>query len=350
MNGNRLKSIMGRVRAKLSVRCVGWRWLAAVRLSRSAAARACALAIFILAGPALAQEFGIAARVNGVDITVFRLERHFEDYLKLQRRDPGMMTNPRVYNRLKREALDQLIDTELLWQQAQSLGIEVADEDVRARRAEIEAGFRTREAFERRIAHAGFDDASYDDYLRRDIAASRALEVLIGEIEVSDDEVRSLYEANKHRFERPEQVRARHILLRLPSDSTDAVEVEQRIQALLAEIRAGADFAEMAQRHSQDTNAGEGGDLGYFERGRMVPPFEEAAFALSPGEIGGPVRTEFGWHLIKVEDRRPAGSMPEAEALQIVRAHLLQTRWAEVRSETLVRLREGAEIELGLRL
>jgi peptidyl-prolyl cis-trans isomerase C len=142
-----------------------------------------------LASPATAQEVGVAARVNGAEVSVFRLERHFEDYLKQQARNVGAIHNPKVYKRLKREALDQLIDKELLWQEAQRRGIAVDDAAVRDARAAIAAGFRSAEAFQRRLQEAGFDDAAYDAYLRRELAASRMLGELAGTISVSDDEV-----------------------------------------------------------------------------------------------------------------------------------------------------------------
>jgi peptidyl-prolyl cis-trans isomerase C len=142
-----------------------------------------------MALPAVAQEVGVAARVNGTEISVFRLERHFEDYLKQQARSVAAIRSPEVFKRLKGEALDQLIDKELLWQEAQRRGVVVDDEAVREARAGIASGFRTPEAFQRRMREAGFDDASYDAYLRRELASSRVLGELIGTVTVSDDDV-----------------------------------------------------------------------------------------------------------------------------------------------------------------
>jgi peptidyl-prolyl cis-trans isomerase C len=162
----------------------GRRWL------RRGAVFALCLAVALgLALPAMAQEVGVAARVNGAEISVFRLERHFEDYLKQQARNVVAIRNPEVFKRLKREALDQLIDKELLWQEAQRRGIVVDDAAVREARAGIASGFRTPEAFQRRMQEAGFDDAGYDAYLRRELASSRLLGELIGPVNVSDDAV-----------------------------------------------------------------------------------------------------------------------------------------------------------------
>lgn len=165
--------------------------LSGLRLGAAALCLVCTLA---LPTPAAAQEVGVAARVNGAEISVFRLERHFEDYLKLQARNVAAIRNPEVFKRLKREALEQLIDKELLWQESQRRGVKVDDAAVEEARKGIEAGFATREAYERRVRDAGFNDATYADYLRHELAASRTLQALAGMPEVSDEDVKRTLE------------------------------------------------------------------------------------------------------------------------------------------------------------
>jgi peptidyl-prolyl cis-trans isomerase C len=155
-----------------------------------AVAALCAALALGAVSSAGAQEVGTAARVNGTDISVFRLERHFEDYLKLQARNVAAIRHPDVFRRLKREALDQLIDVELLWQEAQRRKIEIPASAVATAREKVESGYKDRDAFTRRLRDAGFDEQSYDAYLARDLAARRALGELVGAIEVSDAEVR----------------------------------------------------------------------------------------------------------------------------------------------------------------
>lgn len=151
----------------------------------------------------VAQEVGVAARVNGVEITVFRLERHFEDYLKSQGRNVGAIRNPNAYKRLKREALEQLIDVELLWQEAQRRRIVADEEEVAASLAQSEAAFRTRDAWLSKLAAAGFDEATYRDYLRRDIAARLTFASLGDGADPEDDAVRQFLAANRERFVKP---------------------------------------------------------------------------------------------------------------------------------------------------
>jgi peptidyl-prolyl cis-trans isomerase D len=143
--------------------------------------------------------------------------------------------------------------------------------------------------------------------------------------EPTAEEVHDYYTRHLDTFQRPEQVRARHILFKVPSSATPEQEaqVHARAEAVLAELRNGADFATLAKQHSEDTaTAEQGGDLGYFPRGQMVAPFEEAAFSLPVGQISDVIRTPFGWHILQVEDKREAATKPLAEVEQEVKDKL----------------------------
>lgn len=303
-----------------------------------------------LAAPA--QEVGVAARVNGAEISIFRLERYFEDYLKEQGRNVGAIRNPNTYKRLKREALDRLIERELLTQEAMKRGLSVSSEAVAAARARVEAGYKTPDAFQRRLREAGFSEAGFADYLRRDLLARQALAELTKSSEPDADELGRFYRENRDRFALPERVRARHILIRVAagasSEEKDAA--RRRLLDLAGQIRNGADFAQLAERHSEDATHKSGGDLGVFPRGKMEPPFETAAFSLQLGALSEPVETSFGWHLIRVDERLAAEEMPEEQALALIRRHLAGERQAAAREQTLQKLRQAARVEVLLAL
>jgi len=127
--------------------------------------------------------------------------------------------------------------------------------------------------------------------------------------EAAEAYARTLYKANPERFARGEQVRASHILIAGEGD-------EPRVQAeeILAQLKAGADFAELAREKSADPgSAAKGGDLGFFGRGQMVPEFDAAAFSLKPGALSDVVKTQFGYHIVLLQERRPAGTKPFEE-------------------------------------
>ncbi|QXI40703.1 SurA N-terminal domain-containing protein [Pseudomonas xantholysinigenes] len=138
-----------------------------------------------------------AARVNGVEIGVLRLERYFSEYLQAQGRALTSIRNPTLYKRLRDQALDELIDKELLWQEAQRQGIEVSDAQVQAQVGELEAAFGSPAVFERRLQEAGFDRSSFADYTRHELAAQQAYARLSAIEEPSSAEIAAFHQANR---------------------------------------------------------------------------------------------------------------------------------------------------------
>ncbi len=124
-------------------------------------------------------------------------------------------------------------------------------------------------------------------------------------VQISEQELKQFYDKNAERFSRPEQVQARHILLKL--DGKNEEDVKKQADDLVRQLRAGADFAALAKQYSEDPGSRDrGGDLGLFGRGRNVPEFENAAFSQEPNAIGDPVKTQFGYHIIQVVSKQPA--------------------------------------------
>jgi parvulin-like peptidyl-prolyl isomerase len=150
----------------------------------------------------------------------------------------------------------------------------------------------------------------------------------------------------------PEQVRVRHILLRLRPDADAQLEqvTREKMAGLLAKARDGIDFATLASQYSEDASAARGGDLGFFARGQMVKPFEDAAFGLQAGELSAIVETPFGLHLIKAEDRQPARILPEHLVREQVQAYLLRVKRQRALDNEIRMLRSGAHIEILLPL
>ncbi|HET6267866.1 MAG TPA: peptidyl-prolyl cis-trans isomerase [Acidobacteriota bacterium] len=127
-------------------------------------------------------------------------------------------------------------------------------------------------------------------------------------VQVSEDQLKQYYDSHPEQYSRGEQVRVRHILLK--TDGKNNEEVKKKAEGLVAQLRAGADFAAFAKQYSEDTGSKDnGGDLGFFERGRMLPEFEQAAFALQPNQISDPVSTMYGYHIIQGVDRKPASKI-----------------------------------------
>jgi len=148
------------------------------------------------------------------------------------------------------------------------------------------------------------------------------------QVEISDDEIREYYDEHLNEFQNPKTVEARHILIKVDQDagSDKVAEAKKRIEDILQKARAGQDFAELAKQFSEGPSKDKGGYLGTFKRDAMVKPFSDKAFSMKSGEISDPVRTRFGWHLIKVEKVNEAATTPLADAKEDIRKKLADER------------------------
>lgn len=249
----------------------------------------------------------IAATINGEVLTMERLD------LLYSRLSPEMRAN---YDRAggKRVYLNNYIEKRLLVQEALKEGLD--------RRPEIAADMR-----------AAADSVLFDRYVREMVAPSA----------VPESDVRALYESTKNSYRTVEKIRARHIIASpaggsvLNSTGDNAKSDEEalaKINRIAADIRAGKiTFENAAKQFSEDASAAEGGDLGWFNRGMMVAPFEDAAFALEKGKMSDVVKTEFGYHLIQLDDRIPAGVAPFESVRYEVRERLLAERANQIMVE-----------------
>jgi peptidyl-prolyl cis-trans isomerase C len=149
---------------------------------------------------------------------------------------------------------------------------------------------------------------------------------------VSDAQARAAYDEQIGKLKPEQEVHARHILVKTEDEAKD----------LVKQIKAGADFKELAQKSSDGGSAHSGGDLGYFARGQMVKTFEDAAFALEPGQISDPIKSEFGWHVIKVEDKRTKAAPAFEEVKDQITASLTQAQL----KDTVQKLRSSATVEI----
>jgi peptidyl-prolyl cis-trans isomerase D len=198
-----------------------------------------------------------------------------------------------------------------------------------------------------RLIDAGVEvsDAEVRDALRYQREAVRLALVVLdperpaADVEVTEEEVakmladqaarvREFYDQHPERYRQPERVRARHVLLRVPPDATEeqTAEIRARAEAALARVQGGEDFAAVAGELSEDPGSkGQGGDLGFFARGQMVPAFEAAAFGLEPGQTSEIVRTDFGFHVIRLEERQAAEERSFDDAAREIAEELVRT-------------------------
>lgn len=190
--------------------------------------------------------------------------------------------------------LDRMVTEELVDQEAKAKNITLTDKDLADEIAGMKLDYGTEENFNSFLTYYGMTE----DDLKRELKLSATVRLLLqSEVEVTDEQVQAYFDENKTNLgSSAEQVRASHILV------TD----KDLAEDILAQLKDGADFAKLAQEYSIDGSAANGGDVGYFPAGKMVPEFSEAAFALEEGEISDIVQSEYGYHIIKKTGYEPA--------------------------------------------
>jgi peptidyl-prolyl cis-trans isomerase C len=177
-----------------------------------------------------------------------------------------------------------------------------------------------------KIEEGGFSDESFRENIRQQMSVQSMIsEDIAAKVVVDDAAIEEFYNENIAEMAIPERVHARHILVGFDTTDTDArAAAEERLANIVSKLDAGESFALLAIEHSEGPSGEKGGDLGYFGRGQMVKSFEDVAFALEPGQVSGPLETQFGLHLIKVEDHIAAGVAQIADVEVKIREHLKQ--------------------------
>jgi peptidyl-prolyl cis-trans isomerase C len=260
-----------------------------------------------------AQIPAIVARVNGEAIERWE----FDSAVKRVEARAGAPVPPDKRDEVLRNVLDQLIAYHLLAQESRARKIEVPDSDVDSQMAEIRKSFPDEKTFQQGIAAQGLTVDQVRAQTRTNLQVSKIVDAEIAsKIVVPEAEVSAFYQQNLERFKQGDTVHASHILIGMPQNPTadQKSQAKTRAQAVLKQVRSGGDFASVARAESQDSGSAQnGGDLGFFPKGQMTPAFEEAAFKLKPGGLSPVVETPFGFHIIKVLERRGPRTAPLTE-------------------------------------
>ncbi len=286
------------------------------------------------------------ATVNGEPITKAKLDEAFNNAVQATGMKADALT-PEQKLEGYRQLLDELIIDKLVTKAAE--GVVVPQSEVDAELAKIKSQFPNEEAFNKQLTDVGQDPAKIGDMLKKMLQQQHWMEAQLGsKVAVTDDEAKKFYESNKAEFAEPDQVKASHILFLVKKDDSPEVAKAKLEAAKKAEARAkkGEDFAKLAKELSEEPGAKEsGGDLDFFSKDKMVPEFADAAFAAKVGSISDPVKTQFGYHIIKVTDKKAAHTMTFDEVKKQLIAYLKQDKQRKATQELLKSLRDSAKIE-----
>ncbi len=250
---------------------------------------------------------------------------------------------------LREQVVPQTINQELFYQEAEKSGVTVTDTMIDRQMNTILQQFGGKKAYKELLTRWDLSLEECRNAIVRQLVINRFIHRRFSdELTVSEEEIREYYIDNREVFEKPEQRRASHILVKVEKDA-DEEEVraaEEKITILEEHIKNGADFAEEARKHSEGPSAQYGGDIGFFKRDQMPEAFDKAAFSLAVGEVSEIVRTDSGFHLIKVTDHRKGSLMPYEEARSTLFNHLKMKKLERVAEDYLKELKADAKIEI----
>jgi peptidyl-prolyl cis-trans isomerase C len=295
--------------------------------------------------PVPAQLPDVIARVNGEDVKKTDLER----MIKTMEQQAGQLVPVAQRDEIYRGAIDRLIVYTLLKQEGRTRGIKIDDAEIDAKMDELKKQFPTKEAFDKALKDRNMTLDGLRSDTRTDLSVNKVVDLAVAQVPgPSDADAKDFYDKNPDKFKEDEQVRASHILVRVDpnADAKTKARAKTEIDSVLKQARGGGDFAKLAQQHSQDGSAAQGGDLGYFPKGQMVPEFDQVAFSLPVGRVSGIVTTQFGYHVIKVTDKKPARTIPLDEALPRIKGYLEQEKKQQAAKTFIDGLKKKSKIEI----
>jgi peptidyl-prolyl cis-trans isomerase SurA len=288
----------------------------------------------------------IAAVVNGQAITLSDLDERLAP--ELARAPPGP-AGAAQREKVIRQGLEQMIDERLVESEATSIGIDISDDEVThlvealAKQNNLDMA-----QFKSALAAQGITYETVRDSLKRQQLTLRLLQYKVKPRKVTDEEVQAAY-ANMNK-EGDVEVRARDIYIASPDQASKSLQesAKLRAEAALRRLHEGESFAKVARDLSEGPSAAEGGDLGYFGRGQMLPAIEDAAFTLQPGKVSGLLHTSgehAGYHIVAVEDRRKVAAKPLAAMQEEIRNRLANDSILKEREHYLQQLRKTAQVD-----
>lgn len=288
-----------------------------------------------------------AAEINGVVITQEQFDKelviHMDRVLK-----QGRQISEDQKAGLKKEILDGLIERELLYQESQKVGIKVDDQMIDDQLAAIKKRFPGDAEFKIALGKMNLTEDEVKTQIARGLAIRQLIEQQVtSKIVVTDVETKAYYDGNPQMFKQPEQVKASHILIKVDAAATEAQKAEARkkIEAVQQKIKNGGDFAELAKEYSEGPSNTRGGDLGFFRRGQMVKPFDDAVFNMKTNEVSGIVETRFGYHIIKVYDKKPEETLAYADVKEKLNQRMKQEKVEKDANLYINQLKKDANIE-----
>ena len=298
-------------------------------------------------GAAADQNDGPAAVVNGQEISMAKFNRFLQmQQMEYMRR--GQQLQQSQLQELRSRTLDYLIDQEVLFQQAKAEGISADEEKVEKQLQQYKQQSGGESQFKQALAQQGMSEKQLETDVRKQLILQKFIQnEFESDISISDEEARDFYKKNPDYFTQKEQVKTQHIIIQVKEDAAEAkvTEARKKIEKVQEQLEKGVDFAELAKQFSEGPSSKNGGSLGFVQRGQMVPTFEKTAFSLDPGEVSDIIRTQFGFHIVKVTDRKEEETSPYEEVKSDIINHLKTVKMDEKVQNFLEKKKGNMDIE-----
>lgn len=291
---------------------------------------------------------GPVARINGDEIERGDFDKQMErTRARFQR--AGRQIAPALETRLKENLIRKLVEEQLIAQKAKAEGVSVTSEELGAKVTEHKTRFGSDKAFQSFLERTGQTEADVKADLEKNLLRDKLFVKLLASSEPTEADAKKYYEENLDKYKQKEQIKASHILFKVDKTTPEKEKKEKLAEAkkVMADAKkSSANFEEIAKKYSDGPTKDRGGDLGTFSRGRMVKPFEDAAFAAKAGDIVGPIETQFGFHVIKVYEKTAESQRPFEDVKDSILTSLKARQKSKATRDLLDTLRADAKIEV----
>lgn len=291
---------------------------------------------------------GNAAKVNETFISKIDLEQEMQPVIQRMSMQ-GQTPDKTKIEEIKKNVLKNMIDRELLYQDSSKKGFKVEEKEVEEQFTGFKKRFPEEKQYQDALKKMGITEQAIKKQIKEQLTIQQLVEEHISkDIKVSDDDAKKYYDSNPQYFKKPEQVKASHILIKADPKADEATKAAARkkLEDVQKKLKEGGDFAALAKEFSEGPSNKKGGDLGFFGKGQMVKPFEEAAFKAKAGEITDIVETQFGYHIIKVFEKKPESTTPYEEVKTKIEQALKQQKVRESIGTYIEKLKKDSKIEL----
>lgn len=312
----------------------------------------CALSVmgWYVSVEATANPTDTVAMVNGKAITEAQLDRSLR-FARQKAASSGRPLGDAQLSQLKKQTLDKLVGSELLYQASEKKGIKVDEKRVEEKFGQWKKRFPDDAQYKEMLKGLGVKEAEVKNEIRRGMAIKALInKKFMEDSDIPEKKVKAFYEEHPEFFQQSEKVKARHILVKVKPEAKKAEKEAalQKIKDIQKKQKAGEDFAQLAKEYSEGPSATKGGDLGYFTPQQMAKPFSDTAFNLEPGEVSDVVKTRFGYHLIKVEDKKPASTSSYDASKEKIGKYLKQQKVKKEITDYVDKLKQEGNVEIFL--